>query len=128
MFCLSFVLLIIECETCCKVKQCVCNNAAYLQIVADFLGVFMSYAMALHSRKLHLPQKSYNKQVMAKKKNQNRKEKFEKKSAIESLKFLTHYGLRQMAYEDGDMFHGLESGGIWEKLFSKRVANQDKSV
>lgn len=65
---------------------------------------------------------------MAKKKNQNRKEKFEKKSAIESLKFLTHYGLRQMAYEDGDMFHGLESGGIWEKLFSKRVANQDKSV
>ena len=84
--------------------------------------------MALHSRKLHLPQKSYNKQVMAKKKNQNRKEKFEKESAIESLKFLTHYGLRQMAYEDGDMFHGLESGGIWEKLFSKRVANQDKSV
>ena len=49
---------------------------------------------------------------MAKKKNQNRKDKLERKSAIESLKFLTHYGLRQMGCEDGDMFHGLADAEI----------------
>ncbi len=49
---------------------------------------------------------------MTTKKNQNRREKLEKKCAVESLKFLTHYGLRRMGHEDGDLFHELADAEI----------------
>ena len=42
---------------------------------------------------------------MAKKKNQNHREKLEKKSAVESLKFQTHFGLRQLGRADMKNHH-----------------------
>lgn len=44
---------------------------------------------------------------MAKKKNQKKAEAQAKKSAVESLRFQTHWGLKQLGYEEGDMFHQL---------------------
>ena len=49
---------------------------------------------------------------MAKKKNQNHKEKLEKKSAVESLKFQTHYGLGQLGRADGDTFLALADAEV----------------
>ena len=44
---------------------------------------------------------------MAKKRKQNRKNELAKKSAVEAVRFQTHFGLKQMGLEDGDMFHEL---------------------
>lgn len=44
---------------------------------------------------------------MAKKKNQNSKQKLAKKSAVESLRFQTHYGLKMMGRADEDIFQKL---------------------
>ena len=44
---------------------------------------------------------------MVKKRNQNRKNELAKKSAVEAVRFQTHFGLKQMGREDGDMFHEL---------------------
>jgi len=44
---------------------------------------------------------------MNKKKNQNRKNDLAKKNAIESLRFQTHFGLKQMGCEDGNIFQRL---------------------
>ncbi len=49
---------------------------------------------------------------MVKKRNQNRKNEFAKKSAVESIRFQTHFGLKQMGREDGDMFHELADAEI----------------
>ncbi len=49
---------------------------------------------------------------MAKKKNQNRKNELAKKSAIESIRFQTHFGLKQMGRKDGDMLHQLANAEI----------------
>ena len=42
---------------------------------------------------------------MAKKKNQKKSEAQAKKSAVETLRFQTHWGLKQLGYEEGNMFH-----------------------
>lgn len=44
---------------------------------------------------------------MTKKRNQNRKFELANKSAVESMRFLTHFGLRRMGCENGDMYHKL---------------------
>ena len=44
---------------------------------------------------------------MVKKKNQKKAEAQAKKSAVESLRFQTHWGLKQLGYEDGNVFHQL---------------------
>lgn len=50
---------------------------------------------------------------MNKKKNQNRKNDLAKKNAIESLRFQTHFGLKQM---------GCEEGGIFQRLAETEVS------
>lgn len=45
-------------------------------------------------------------QSMAKKKNQKKAESHAKKSAVETLRFQTHWGLKQLGHED-DMFNQL---------------------
>ena len=42
---------------------------------------------------------------MAKKKNQKKAEAQTRKSAVESLRFQTHWGLKQLGQEDGNVFH-----------------------
>lgn len=49
---------------------------------------------------------------MIKKRNQNRKDELTKKSAVESVRFQTHFGLKQMGREDGDIFHELANAEI----------------
>ena len=49
---------------------------------------------------------------MVKKRNQNRKNELAKKSAVEAVRFQTHFGLKQMGREDGDMFHELADAEI----------------
>ena len=49
---------------------------------------------------------------MVKKRNQNRKNELAKKSAVGSIRFQTHFGLKQMGREDGDMFHELADAEI----------------
>lgn len=44
---------------------------------------------------------------MAKKKNQSRKIELANKSAVASMRFQTHFGLKQMGCEDGGLFHEL---------------------
>ena len=44
---------------------------------------------------------------MAKKKNQNRKQKLAEKSAVESLRFQTHYGLKTLGRTEDDIFQKL---------------------
>ena len=44
---------------------------------------------------------------MTKKRKQNRKNELAKKSTVEAVRFQTHFGLKQMGHEDGDMFHEL---------------------
>lgn len=45
--------------------------------------------------------------IMAKKKNQKKAESQAKKSALESLRFQAHWGLKQLGNEDGNAFHQL---------------------
>ena len=44
---------------------------------------------------------------MAKKRKQNRKNELSKKGAVESIRFQTHIGLKQIGRKDTDMFHRL---------------------
>ena len=44
---------------------------------------------------------------MAKKKNQKKAESHAKKSAVETLRFQTHWGLKQLGQQDGNLFHEL---------------------
>lgn len=44
---------------------------------------------------------------MAKKKNQKKAEALAKKSAVETLRFQAHWGLKQLGNEDGNVFHQL---------------------
>lgn len=44
---------------------------------------------------------------MAKKKNQKKAETQAKKSAVETLRFQAHWGLKQLGNEDGNLFHKL---------------------
>ena len=44
---------------------------------------------------------------MAKKRKQNRKNELSKKRAVESIRFQTHIGLKQIGRKDTDMFHRL---------------------
>ena len=49
---------------------------------------------------------------MAKKRKQNRKNGLSKKSAVESIRFQTHFGLKQIGHKDTDMFHWLADAEI----------------
>ena len=44
---------------------------------------------------------------MTKKKNQKKAEAHAKKSAVETLRFQAHWGLKQLGNEDGNLFHKL---------------------
>lgn len=44
---------------------------------------------------------------MAKKKNQKKAEVQAKKSAVETLRFQVHWGLKQLGHDDGNLFHQL---------------------
>ena len=44
---------------------------------------------------------------MAKKRQQNRKNELSKKRSVESIRFQTHIGLKQIGHKDTDMFHWL---------------------
>ena len=44
---------------------------------------------------------------MTKKKNQKKAESHAKKSAVETLRFQAHWGLKQLGNEDGNLFHKL---------------------
>ena len=44
---------------------------------------------------------------MAKKRKQNRKNELSKKRSVESIRFQTHFGLKQIGRKDTDMFHWL---------------------
>ena len=46
-------------------------------------------------------------QSMAKKKNQKKAESHAKKSAVETLRFQTHWGLKQLGQQNGNLFHEL---------------------
>lgn len=75
-------------------------------------NIFITYAVVLHIYRIPLQVNSNNKRNMAKKKNQNHREKLEKKSAVESLKFQTHFGLRQLGRADSDTFHVLADAEV----------------
>lgn len=49
---------------------------------------------------------------MAKKKNQKKAEAQAMKSAVESLRFQAHWGLKQLGYENGNMFHQLVNAEV----------------
>ena len=49
---------------------------------------------------------------MTKKRKQNRKNGLSKKSAVESIRFQTHFGLKQIGHKDTDMFHRLADAEI----------------
>lgn len=49
---------------------------------------------------------------MAKKKNQKKTEAQARKSAVETLRFQTHWGLKQLGQEYGNMFHQLADSEI----------------
>ena len=49
---------------------------------------------------------------MTKKKNQKKAESHAKKSAVESLRFQAHWGLKQLGNEDGNLFHILVDGEV----------------
>ena len=49
---------------------------------------------------------------MAKKRKQNRKNELSEKRAVESIRFQTHFGLKQIGHKDTDMFHRLADAEI----------------
>ena len=49
---------------------------------------------------------------MTKKRKQNRKNELSEKRAIESIRFQTHFGLKQIGRKDTDMFHRLADAEI----------------
>ena len=49
---------------------------------------------------------------MTKKRKQNRKNELSEKRAVESIRFQTHFGLKQIGRKDTDMFHRLADAEI----------------
>ena len=49
---------------------------------------------------------------MTKKRKQNRKNELSEKRAVESIRFQTHFGLKQIGHKDTDMFHWLADAEI----------------
>ena len=49
---------------------------------------------------------------MTKKRKQNRKNELSKKRAVESIRFQTHFGLKQIGHKDTDKFHWLADAEI----------------
>ena len=49
---------------------------------------------------------------MTKKRKQNRKNELSEKRAVESIRFQTHFGLKQRGHKDTDMFHRLADAEI----------------
>ena len=49
---------------------------------------------------------------MTKKRKQNRKNELSEKRAVESIRFQTHFGLKQIGHKDTDMFHRLADAEI----------------
>ena len=49
---------------------------------------------------------------MTKKRKQNRKNELSEKRAVESIRFHTHFGLKQIGHKDTDMFHRLADAEI----------------
>lgn len=49
---------------------------------------------------------------MTKKRKQNRKNELSEKRAVESIRFQTHFGLKQIGHKDADMFHRLADAEI----------------
>lgn len=49
---------------------------------------------------------------MAKKRTQNRKNELSKKRVVDSIRFQTHFGLKQIGRKDTDMFHWLADAEI----------------
>lgn len=49
---------------------------------------------------------------MTKKRKQNRKNELSEKKAVESIRFQTHFGLKQIGHKDADMFHRLADAEI----------------
>ena len=49
---------------------------------------------------------------MAKKRKQNRKNELSKKRVVDSIRFQTHFGLKQIGRKDTDMFHWLADAEI----------------
>lgn len=49
---------------------------------------------------------------MTKKRKQNRKNELSEKRAVESIRFQTHFGLKQIRHKDTDMFHRLADAEI----------------
>lgn len=49
---------------------------------------------------------------MTKKRKQNRKNELSKKRSVESIRFQTHFGLKQIGHKDTDMFHRLADAEI----------------
>lgn len=49
---------------------------------------------------------------MTKKRKQNRKNEISEKRAVESIRFQTHFGLKQIGHKDADMFHRLADAEI----------------
>ena len=49
---------------------------------------------------------------MTKKRKQNRKNELFEKRAVESIRFQTHFGLKQIGHKDADMFHRLADAEI----------------
>ena len=49
---------------------------------------------------------------MTKKRKQNRKNEISEKRAVESIRFQTHFGLKQIGHKDTDMFHRLADAEI----------------
>ena len=49
---------------------------------------------------------------MTKKRKQNRKNELSEKRAVESIRFQTHFGLKQIGRKDTDMFHWLADAEI----------------
>lgn len=66
----------------------------------------------MHTKTLNLHSNSKRQEVMAKKKNQSRKIELANKSAVASMRFQTHFGLKQMGCEDGGLFHELADAEI----------------
>ena len=49
---------------------------------------------------------------MTKKRKQNRKNELSEKRAVESIRFQTHFGFKQIGHKDTDMFHRLADAEI----------------
>lgn len=68
---------------------------------------------------------------MAKKKEQRRKDVLAEKSAVENIRFQTHWGLKKLGFEDGGMLHDyadVELGTIIETGLVKDILTLKKLV